>query len=151
MKKILFICLGNICRSPMAEYIFRNHAQQHGLAVQVASAGTSGWHNGEGMHCGTAEILDNLNINSNDFVSNGLKDSDFYDYDYLIVMDDNNLHAVEQRFGHHPDKIFKITDLFISEYDHVPDPWYTGNFNETCEILTKASHALVQKIKNNQL
>ena len=53
MKSILFVCLGNICRSPMAEYLFRHTAAERGLAVSCASAGTSGWHNGEFMHQGT--------------------------------------------------------------------------------------------------
>lgn len=95
MKKILFICLGNICRSPMAEYIFRNMAAKRGIAVQTASAGTSGWHDGEGMHCGTADVLDGLGIASQGFVSRKIKKSDVNDYDYLIVMDDSNLRDVE--------------------------------------------------------
>ena len=63
MKKILFVCLGNICRSPMAEYILRDMAQKRGIAVNVASAGTSGWHDGEYMHCGTAEIWTACRLN----------------------------------------------------------------------------------------
>ena len=95
MKKILFICLGNICRSPMAEYLCRHMAAQRGIAVQTASAGTSGWHDGEGMHCGTADVLDGLGIASQDFISRKIKKSDANDYDYLIVMDDSNLRDVE--------------------------------------------------------
>ncbi len=152
MKKILFICLGNICRSPMAEYIFRDMAQQRGIAIQTASAGTSGWHDGEFMHCGTADILDGLNIDSRAFVSQKLKKSDFLDYDYLIVMDDNNLRDVQKRFGKH-DKIFKITDLLgkSSLHDHVPDPWYTGNFNETRDILTACCQELLNRLSDGRL
>ena len=151
MKKILFICLGNICRSPMAEYIFRDMATQRGIAVQTASAGTSGWHDGEGMHCGTADVLDGLGIASQDFVSRKIKKSDANDYDYLIVMDDSNLRDVEKLFGRQPEKIFKITDLLPanSPYDHVPDPWYTGNFNETRRILTACCSALLDKIEKD--
>ena len=104
MKKILFICLGNICRSPMAEYLFRAMAAERGIAVQTASAGTSGWHDGEGMHCGTADVLDGLGIASQDFVSRKIKKSDLNDYDYLIVMDDSNLRDVEKLFGRQPEK-----------------------------------------------
>ncbi|MDK4622622.1 low molecular weight protein-tyrosine-phosphatase [Kingella kingae] len=152
MKKILFICLGNICRSPMAEYIFRDMAQQRGIVVQTASAGTSSWHDGEFMHCGTADILDGLNIDSRAFVSQKLKKSDFLDYDYLIVMDDNNLRDVQKRFGKH-DKIFKITDLLgkSSLHDHVPDPWYTGNFNETRDILTACCQELLNRLSDGRL
>ena len=107
MKKILFICLGNICRSPMAEYLFRAMAAERGIAAQTASAGTSGWHDGEGMHCGTADVLDGLGIASHDFVSRKLKASDVRDYDYLIVMDDSNLRDVEKLFGRQPEKSSK--------------------------------------------
>ena len=153
MKKILFICLGNICRSPMAEYIFRNMAAQRGIAVQTASAGTSGWHDGEGMHCGTADVLDGLGIASQDFISRKIKKSDLNDYDYLIVMDDSNLRDVEKLFGRQPEKIFKITDLLPqgSGYDHVPDPWYTGNFNETRAILTVCCDVLLTRLQNGAM
>ena len=153
MKKILFICLGNICRSPMAEYLFRDMAAQRGIAVQTASAGTSGWHDGEGMHCGTADVLDGLGIASHDFVSRKLKASDVRDYDYLIVMDDSNLRDVEKLFGRQPEKIFKITDLLPkgSGYDHVPDPWYTGNFNETRAILTACCDVLLTRLQNGAM
>lgn len=153
MKKILFICLGNICRSPMAEYIFRNMAAKRGIAVQTASAGTSGWHDGEGMHCGTADVLDGLGIASQGFVSRKIKKSDVNDYDYLIVMDDSNLRDVEKLFGRQPEKIFKITDVLPanSPYDHVPDPWYTGNFNETRDILTTCCDVLLTRLQKGEM
>lgn len=151
MKKILFICLGNICRSPMAEYLFRNIAKQYNLIIETASSGTSGWHNGEFMHCGTAEILDNLHIDTQGFQSSQLKDSDFDYYDYLIVMDDNNLRDVHARFGK-SHKIFKITDLCPHNgYNHIPDPWYTGNFNETRDLLTECCHALANQLTSGKL
>lgn len=149
-KKVLFVCLGNICRSPMAEYLFREIAAQRGLPVQCASAGTSGWHDGEFMHCGTADILDGLQIDSKGFTSRKLRDADFAEYDYLIVMDDNNLRDVRVRFGTH-DKIFKITDLCPDcGYDHVPDPWYTGNFVETRDLLTRCCTALAEALQQGK-
>jgi len=154
-RRILFVCLGNICRSPMAEYVLRHQAAERGLShlVETASAGTSGWHDGEGMHCGTADVLDGLGIASHDFVSRKLKASDVRDYDYLIVMDDSNLRDVEKLFGRQPEKIFKITDLLpaSSRYDHVPDPWYTGNFNETRAILTACCDALLTRLQNGAM
>ncbi|ULJ65205.1 low molecular weight protein-tyrosine-phosphatase [Wielerella bovis] len=148
MQKILFICLGNICRSPMAEYIFRDQASKHGLAVEVASAGTSGWHNGEFMHCGTADILDGMGIDTHSFVSSQVPKNAMQIYDYLIVMDNNNLRDMEKQFGRQPEKLFKITDLLPehSAYDHVPDPWYTGNFVETRDILTECCTILVERL-----
>lgn len=151
MKKILFVCLGNICRSPMAEYIFNDIAAKNGIRAHAGSAGTSGWHNGEYMHCGTAEILDGMDIDSHTFTSRKIKPADLAAYDYIIVMDDSNLADVEKLFGRQPEKIFKITDLAPScGYDHVPDPWYTGNFNETRNILTACCEALAEQIRRGE-
>lgn len=152
MKKIMFICLGNICRSPMAEYVLRDMAAKRGVVLEVASAGTSGWHDGEYMHCGTADILDGLNIDSRDFISSKVTRDDWQYYDYLIVMDNHNLVDMEKQFGKSR-KLFKITDLLAenSPYDHVPDPWYTGNFVETREIIQQCCNELLIQIQRGIL
>lgn len=153
MKNILFVCLGNICRSPMAEYIFRDVAAKRGIQAACKSAGTSGWHDGEFMHCGTADILDGLNIDSRDFVSSKVPANCMQVYDYVLVMDDNNLRDMQKQFGKNPQKLFKITDLLPehSPYDHVPDPWYTGNFVETREILSQCCEILADKIQRGEM
>ena len=149
MQNILFVCLGNICRSPMAEFIMRDLLRQQGLSarVQVDSAGTSGWHDGEDMHCGTAEILDEMRINSSGFRSSKVKASDFEHFDFLVAMDHDNLRQLETLFGVHPDKMFVITDL-VPElgYHGVPDPWYTHDFNETRTLLQAACQQLLHKL-----
>ena len=150
MKKILFICLGNICRSPMAEYIMRQIAKENGLSISVSSAGTSGWHNGEKMHVGTQKVLQHLGIDSSDFRSSQVPDNAWETFDYLIVMDKQNLVDMEKRFFRQPEKLLIITDLLPKDYgyDHVPDPWYTGNFDETRQIITDACQILMQKIRD---
>ena len=148
--KILFVCLGNICRSPMAEYVMREKIKQAHLQQKIltASAGTSGWHDGEGMHCGTADILDQHKIASNGFVSRKVRSKDWADFDYLIAMDNENLRDLEKLFGHQPEKLFQITalcpDLGI---DHIPDPWYTKNFQQTYALLAQCCDALLTKIR----
>lgn len=152
MKKILFVCLGNICRSPMAEYLLRQIADERGLNAKSASAGTSGWHDGEGMHQGTAKVLKGLGITSNDFTSRRVRDTDFAEFDYLIAMDDDNLRELEKRFGRHPKKIFQITELSPqSGYSHVPDPWYTHNFEETRQLLTTCCTILADKLQRGEM
>ena len=146
---ILFVCLGNICRSPMAEYVLRHQAQQAGIAhrIHVASAGTSGWHDGEDMHRGTAEMLKMQGIEPFGFVSSKVKKSDIETYDFLIAMDNNNLVELEKLFGKQTTQIFKLTD-FIPEagYQLVPDPWYTGDFAETYRLVNAGCAAFLKKL-----
>lgn len=154
MVNVLFVCLGNICRSPMAEYVFRHHVEAAGLASQIAtqSAGTSGWHNGEDMHKGTRAQLMQHSIDASGFRSSQIQDSDLNQFDYIIAMDNANLAELERRFGQHPHKMFKLTDLLPeSGYSEVPDPWYTGNFDETYHLADIGSRALLNKIMAERL
>ncbi|SUV40950.1 Low molecular weight protein-tyrosine-phosphatase yfkJ [Avibacterium paragallinarum] len=148
--KVLFVCLGNICRSPMAEYLFREKVKQAGLADKILcdSAGTSGWHDGENMHCGTAETLELHHIDNKGFTSRKVRSKDWQDFDYLIAMDDQNLVDLEKLFGHHPEKLFQITQLCPNlGIDHIPDPWYTKNFEQTYELLDQCCDALLAMIR----
>ncbi|WP_044469619.1 low molecular weight protein-tyrosine-phosphatase [Mannheimia massilioguelmaensis] len=148
--KILFICLGNICRSPMAEYLMRDKIAKARLAqvIETDSAGISGENDGDDMHCGTADILDALHIKSNDFVSRKVRSEDWEFFDYLIAMDKQNLCDLEQMFGHHPEKLFSIASLCPDlKYDYIPDPWYTRRFNETYQLLDKCCDALLAKLR----
>lgn len=149
--KILFVCLGNICRSPMAEFLMREKIQQAGLSdkIQTSSAGTSGWHDGENMHCGTAEVLDLHRIPSSGFISKKVRIADWHTFDYIIAMDNQNLQDLEALFGHHPDKLFQITTLCPDlGYDHIPDPWYSKNFQQTYQLLDRCCDTLLNKIKS---
>lgn len=147
--RILFVCLGNICRSPMGEFVLRHRAEEAGVGhrIHTASAGTSGWHDGENMHRGTQQMLAQQGIDNTGFTSSKVKRSDIDHYDFILAMDDNNLRDLEKLFGRHPDKLFKLTDLIPeSGYDHVPDPWYTGDFDETFRLADAGSMALLKKL-----
>lgn len=147
---LLFVCLGNICRSPMAEFMMREKIKQAGLetVIKTSSAGTSGWHDGEDMHCGTADILDQCHIDSTGFRSKKVQPIHWQEFDYIIAMDNSNLQDLERLFGHHPDKLFKITDLCPDlGYDHIPDPWYSKNFNQTYQLLNPCCDALLAKLR----
>ncbi|QEY24869.1 low molecular weight protein-tyrosine-phosphatase [Neisseria animalis] len=147
---ILFVCLGNICRSPMAECVLRHLASEAGVGqrIIVESAGTSGWHDGENMHAGTRKILTKHGISHLGFTSSKVKSSDIEHFDFIIAMDDSNLNDLERLFGKHPDKLFKLTDLIPeSGYSSVPDPWYTGDFAETFRLVEAGSSALLKKLE----
>ena len=151
MKKIriIFVCLGNICRSPMAEYLMRDKIKRAGLSdwIETDSAGTSGENDGEDMHCGTADVLDRLKIKSNDFVSRKVRLKDWQDFDYIVAMDNHNLADLQAIFGQH-EKLFAIASLCPDlEYDHIPDPWYTRRFDETHRLLDQCCDALLNKVR----
>ncbi|MBR5939719.1 MAG: low molecular weight phosphotyrosine protein phosphatase [Neisseriaceae bacterium] len=152
MKKInlLFVCLGNICRSPMAEFVMRDLVFKAHLSdtISTASCGTSGWHDGEYMHKGTQRLLQQHHITPQPFVSSRLSENALSQYDYIAVMDDNNLRDVERILGRNPQRIFKLTD-FIDDFDFVPDPWYSGNFEECFDIIYRCCEKWLKVIKKS--
>jgi protein-tyrosine phosphatase len=149
--RILFVCLGNICRSPAAEAIFLKIAEKKQLPVHVDSAGTSAWHAGEKadarMRRHTKERGYNITSTSRKFIV-----SDFDDFDMIIAMDNNNyfdLKSMAQNIEHEK-KIFRMSDFFNhSGYDYIPDPYYGGDagFKLVIDLLEKGSKGLIDHIR----
>ena len=128
MIKICFICLGNICRSPMAEFVLKDKVKKMNLEKKflIVSRATSYEESGNHMHRGTKEILNKNNIPYTNHVSTRLEKEDYSKYDYFICMDDSNIKNTLRIFESDPNnKIIKLLDR------DVKDPWYTGNFVET--------------------
>ncbi|MDG6895443.1 low molecular weight protein-tyrosine-phosphatase [Volucribacter amazonae] len=147
---VLFVCLGNICRSPMAEYVMRDKLKKAKLDkwVVVDSAGTAGYHDGEDMHRGTAKILRQYHIDKQGFVSRKIRSQDWQQFDYIIAMDNSNLSDLQRFFQPDKQRLFKITDLCPTlGYDHIPDPWYTGDFQQTYDLLNQCCDALLVKLQ----
>lgn len=140
MKKILFVCLGNICRSPMAEGIFKH---LYGDKYSVQSAATSSWEHGNPVHPGTAKILHNMGISTDKMTSTQIQISDFMNYDYIIGMDKSNVRDllnIAPKGTEH--KIHLFLDAVDSLQGHeVPDPYYTGDFEETKRLILEGSQA----------
>ncbi|WHZ00456.1 low molecular weight protein-tyrosine-phosphatase [Neobacillus sp. YX16] len=152
MINVLFVCLGNICRSPMAEGVFRDLLKKENLSskVSVDSAATSSWHIGSPPHKGTLAIFKKYNISADGLVGRLLTKEDFETFDYIIGMDESNVRNIFEITGKpkHP-KIIRLLDLTEHNKD-VPDPYYTGDFEETYKLVTEGCQALLAKIRNDQ-
>lgn len=148
---ILFVCLGNICRSPAAECIFKHKAHKAGLAVTVDSAGTSAWHAGEKADRRMQQTAKNRGYELTS-ISRPVTSSDFDKFDYLIAMDDHNYDDLRQKAGNaaRMDKVLRMRDFFSDKlYDHVPDPYYGGDqgFETVINLLEDASDNLIKFIQ----
>lgn len=135
MIKILFVCHGNICRSPMAEFVMKDLVEKEGIADKfyIASAATSTEEIGNPVHHGTRSKLAQVGISTSGKYAVQMKRSDYQEYDYIIGMDNWNYRNMLRIAG--KDKQEKIS-LLLDYTDHprdVADPWYTGDFEKTYE------------------
>ncbi len=145
---VTFVCLGNICRSPMAEGIFLDKVEKAGLSdhFKVDSCGTGRWHIGEEAHSGTRRILQQNNI-SYYGRARQIKQEDLETADYLIAMSQTNLQAVK-RMGSTRAQVSLLLDYArgVDETD-VPDPYYTGNFDYVYELVEAGTEGLLNEIR----
>jgi protein-tyrosine-phosphatase len=144
---ILFVCLGNICRSPMAEAILRQKLGQNEL-VRVDSAGTGGWHTGENPDPRTVGVLQRHGIR--DFSrARQLRSSDFQEFDHIIGMDAANVRDILDWPGCQPEKVsLAATWQNPASTDPVPDPYYgsMGDFERVFDQLDEITDAIQRKI-----
>jgi protein-tyrosine phosphatase len=148
---VLFVCLGNICRSPMAEAVFRELIKGEGLenAITVDSAGTGDWHIGHPPHEGTRALLDRYAISYSGMKARQLAKSDGGSFDLIIAMDTRNEQDIRESLGL-PVKaeIIRFLSLLPEKgIVDVPDPYYSGNFDEVFELVKEGSEKLLEKVK----
>lgn len=150
---VLFVCLGNICRSPMAEAVFRHLVCEAGLeaAFRIDSAGTGDWHIGKVPHHGTRRILDQYSISYEGLLARQVAVNDFSDFDYMIAMDDSNVSNLRKLTKESHATIIKLLDLAEDTAGQdVPDPYFTGNFEEVYGLVDKACRELLAYIRQEQ-
>ncbi len=152
LKKVLFVCLGNICRSPAAEGIFQKKIKDIGLekSFVVDSAGTGGWHVGNlaDSRMRKAALDRGINLESR---SRQFQQTDLYDFDIILVMDQDNLEAVKLLIPDELDPVNLKVKLILSyskktDLKEVPDPYYGGQngFEDVLELLNDAIDGLLE-------
>ena len=146
--KILFVCHGNICRSPMAEFVFRDLVEKKGMAERfyVASAATSMEEIGNPVHRGTREKLRQYGISTAGKYAVQLKKGDYERYDYILGMERWNIVNIMKILRQDPEgKIKRLLDFSCNPRD-IADPWYTGNFDVTYDVISEGCQALLEYI-----
>ena len=148
MITILFVCLGNICRSPMAEFVMKDLLKKQGLSdrVQVASAATSTWEIGNPVHHGTKSILAEHGISCKGKTARLLTRADYTAYDYIIGMDQSNMSDMLEIMGGDPNQKLSLMLDWCGEHRDVADPWYTHNFEATWQDVLRGCSALLEHI-----
>lgn len=138
MPKIMFVCHGNICRSPMAEFLFKDMVAKKGIADDfiIASSATSREEIGNPVHWGTKNKLAQYGISVAGKYAYQLTVKDYNDYDYIIAMDSNNLRNVNRIIGSDSmGKVSLLLDYAGRKGQSIADPWYTGDFDLTYDDI----------------
>ena len=144
----MFVCHGNICRSPMAEFVFLDMIKRSGLSdrITAASSATSTEEIGNDVHRGTRAILTKYGIPFTHREAIQLTRADYAKYDLFIGMDSYNVCNMLRIFGSDPEnKVVKLLDLTDRGGD-VADPWYTGNFEVTYRDICDGCEALISRL-----
>lgn len=149
MIKILFVCHGNICRSPMAEFVMKNMVKSFGLQDQyhIESAATSTEELGSPVHRGTRNKLAQYGISTEGKYARQITRKDYENFDYLIGMDKYNIRNMEKVFRGDPENKIHLLMEFCGYSRDIADPWYSGDFDTTYEDVKSGCEALLAQTR----
>ncbi len=153
MIKVNFVCHGNICRSPMAEFVFKYLVEKENLSDKfyITSSAVSNEELGNPIHYGTRGILREKGIPFDDHRSTKFTKADYDNYDYIVIMDSSNQRLINRIIGsENPEKVYLFL-TFAGENRDIADPWYTGDFEETYRDVLNASKAFLEFLKEKEL
>ena len=148
-KKVLFVCLGNICRSPTAEAVMRQYCFEKGVDIEIDSAGTAAYHIGKSPDARSQAAAKKRNIDMSDLRARQAQSHDFYEFDYVLAMDKANYQDLQSI---KPANASAKLELFLKEYgslgeNEVPDPYYGGEqgFEHVLDLLEDACQGFLQR------
>ncbi len=152
MTKILFVCHGNICRSPMAEFVMKKLVREAKLdkEIYIASAATSREEIGNPVYPPARRELMSHGITCSGKTAVQMTAADYDRYDYIVIMDGNNRRNIMRIIGSDPEnKVHRLMDYTDRPHD-VADPWYTGDFELTYSDIDEGCRALLSYIQNHK-
>ena len=153
MIKAMFVCLGNICRSPMAEFVLKDMVKKQGLEKEfyIKSSATSSEEIGNDIHYGTRDKLIQNGISFTKRKAVKLRAEDYKKYDYIIGMEKSNVINIKRIVGEDvDDKIYRLLDFSDTPRD-ITDPWYTGNFEITFNDIVEGCNGFLKCLKDNNI
>ena len=148
MIKVMFVCLGNICRSPMSEFVLKDMVSKKGLSNEfyIKSSATSYEEIGNDIYCGARDKLIQKNIPFTKRKATRLTPEDYNKYDFIIGMEEANIRDIKRIVGEDKEnKIYKLLDFSNNPRD-IADPWYTGNFEVTYYDIVEGCHAFLESL-----
>lgn len=148
MIKILFVCHGNICRSPMAEFVMKDMVKKKGIAdmFEIASAATSTEELGNPVYPPARKKLSEEGLSCSGKTSRQMTASDYGYYDYIVAMDRYNLRNMARFVGNDPDNKVSLLLDYTDNPGDVADPWYTGDFEQTWEDVNSGCKGLLERL-----
>lgn len=148
--RILFVCLGNICRSPMAEFVMKDLVQKAGLsdAFEIASAATSDEEYGNPVYPPARRKLAEHGIRCEGKTARQLTRADYDRYDYIIGMEPSNLYGMQRICGGDPAGKMSLLLAHAGRGGGIADPWYTGDFEQTWQDVLEGCTALLAELRS---